>query len=138
MEHRWSPRIKGSLGVEIAARDGLLGRYVTRDFCYEGMFLEAGPVDLCREELVRLHLTAHGTFVNLRAVVAHHSSEGVGLVLVAYDPVYYHVISQAQNRSHARSPSAPGKALCMRSSTAYRARPAQTGDQGPAPVPESA
>jgi hypothetical protein len=125
MEHRLSPRIKGSLGENVS-RVGLVGHYLTRDFCRQGMFLETGPVDLCRDELVRLYLTAHRASVSLRAVLAHHSSEGVGLLLVDYDPAYCHVICEAQNRSHGRSPSAPGKAPCMRSSAAYRARPAQT------------
>jgi len=70
-EHTRSPRIKGSQDDEISYRERLLGRYLSGNFTREGVFLETGPLHLCRSEL-SLRLSARDTSLHMRERVVHH------------------------------------------------------------------
>jgi len=81
-ERRYSPRVEGPLDVEISCRGEPLGRYQTRNACFDGMFLETGRLDLQPNELVDLDLEANGHSCSMRAVVVHRSPEGIGVILM--------------------------------------------------------
>jgi hypothetical protein len=106
MEHRYSPRVQGALGVEIFSKGRRLGRCRTRDVSFDGMFLETGPVDLQVNNLLTLHLRANGRSHRLRAVVVHHSHAGVGVLLRGAGLGYCRLVLEAIEGGTLRVPPA--------------------------------
>jgi len=95
MEHRMSHRIKDALDVEIWHRGSFVGRHPTRDYCYEGLFLEIIPEGLSRSDLLDLVLYVRGKGLSMRGLVVHHHSDGVGVVLMDHVPDYREMVAES-------------------------------------------
>lgn len=95
MEHRYSPRVKAGLMVELFARQHRLGRFTTRDVSIDGMFLETRRIlHLRRNEPVEVQLLREEGVPprgrpTLRALVAHVGRDGVGVLVLDGDQHAY-------------------------------------------------
>jgi hypothetical protein len=106
MEHRYSPRVHGTLDVAIVSKGPRLVRCRTRDLSFEGMFLETGPVGLQVNDLLTLHLAANGQSHRLRAVVVQRSDAGVGVMLLGENLGYCRLVLEAIEGGALRLPPA--------------------------------
>jgi hypothetical protein len=95
IERRYSPRVEGSLDVQISCRGERLGRYRTRNACFDGMFLETGQLDLQPSEILDLSLEANGSSCSISAVVVHRSHRGIGVMLMEDCLAYCRLILDA-------------------------------------------
>jgi hypothetical protein len=106
MEHRYSLRAHGAVDVAIVSKGRRLGRCRTRDLSFEGMFLETGSVALQVNDPLTLHVTANGRSHRLRALVAHRSQAGIGVMLLGASLGYCRLVLEAIEGGALRLPRA--------------------------------
>lgn len=89
MENRFSVRKPAAVGVELYQGRSRVGRFKARNISLEGMFVETGPIDLYPSDLIDVTLTIDRERTakhEVRAVVVHHTAEGIGLMFRDYQP----------------------------------------------------
>jgi len=72
-----------------------MGRHSTRNYCYEGMFIEMVPEGLSRSHLLNLVLCVRGSDLRMRGLVVHRHTDGVGVVLMDTKPDYRKLVAEA-------------------------------------------
>lgn len=102
MENRYSERKPVAITVELHQGCTRFGKFKARNISLDGMFVEAGPLNLYPGDLIEATLTvgpeATAVMYNVRAVVVHHTDEGLGLMFRDYDPAllgFLRVLSSA-------------------------------------------
>ena len=89
MENRYSVRKPMALDVELHRGRRSVGRFKARNISLEGMFVETGPINLYPGDLtdITLAIGREGRSEHeARAVVVHHTDEGIGLMFRDYQP----------------------------------------------------
>ncbi|MGC1955287.1 MAG: PilZ domain-containing protein [Gammaproteobacteria bacterium] len=91
MENRYSVRSPVALDVELHHGRTSFGTFKVRNISLEGMFVETGPMHLYPSDLIDATLTVGlkpTATHEIRAVVVHHSDEGIGLIFRDYEPAF--------------------------------------------------
>jgi hypothetical protein len=89
MENRYSTRKTVALDVELHHGRTSFGTFKARNISLEGMFVETGPINLYPSDLIDATLTfgrKPTATHEVRAVVVHHTDEGIGLMFRDYEP----------------------------------------------------
>jgi hypothetical protein len=94
MENRYSTRKPIALDVELHHGHTRFGTFKVRNISLEGMFVETGPLNLYPGDLIDASLTLRESTGKheIRAVVVHHTDEGIGLMFRDYDPALLGVL----------------------------------------------
>lgn len=89
MENRYTARKPVALDVELHHGRASFGTFKARNISLEGMFVETGPVNLYPSDLIDATLVIGpdpAATHEVRAVVVHHTDEGIGLMFRDYEP----------------------------------------------------
>ncbi len=89
MENRYSARNPAALDVELHHGRTSFGTFKVRNISLEGMFVDTGPIHLYPSDLIDATLAVgrNSTATHeVRAVVVHHTDEGIGLMFRDYEP----------------------------------------------------
>lgn len=89
MENRYSARNPLAVDVELHHGRTTIGTFKVRNISLEGMFVETGPINLYPSDLIDATLTIGHERVaehEVRAVVVHHTEDGIGLMFRDYQP----------------------------------------------------
>lgn len=89
MENRYTARKRVALDVELHHGRTSFGTFKVRNISLEGMFVETGPLNLYPSDLIDATLSIGREATDkhdIRAVVVHHTDEGIGLMFRDYDP----------------------------------------------------
>ena len=104
MEHRYHERLPVSLTTDVFRVRGRIGCFKVRDISRDGLFLETGPSNLNRNDLLALLLKGGGPKHMLYGVVTRVSEEGAGLALEDSDErEFYDTLIDLM--MHGRSPA---------------------------------
>lgn len=82
MEHRYYPRMKVSLEVDVFRRDKHLGHAQTKDVSLGGVLLQSDQPVLKRNDVIVLRIWMKGVEQAIRGLVIHTSQESAGVMLI--------------------------------------------------------
>ncbi|MEJ2611233.1 MAG: PilZ domain-containing protein [Candidatus Thiodiazotropha sp.] len=82
MEHRYYPRVKVSLKVDLFKRDKLIGRAFTKDVSLGGMLIQNNCLALSRNDVITLKVWLDGVEQVVRCLVVHTSLHSIGVMLI--------------------------------------------------------
>ncbi len=85
MEHRYYPRMKITLEVELFFRNRLLGHAQTKDISLGGIKLQSDKQILNRNDLISIRLWINGVEQTLRGLVVYTQQNFSGVMLIDMD-----------------------------------------------------
>lgn len=93
-DHRLSFRYPIELDIDLFRHSHRIGHFNTRNIGPLGLFVETGPLDVSRQDPVRIAFNlANGT--NLaNGIVVHRSIDGVGIRFTEVSPFVFHALDE--------------------------------------------
>lgn len=91
-EQRRHQRVTAGFVTEVFERNGLAGRFMSRDVSAGGLFLETGSTFLAHGDDVKLNVVVFGDTYPMRGRVVRHGPGGVGIKVSHANPQYYRAL----------------------------------------------
>lgn len=91
-EQRRHQRVTASFVTEVFERNGLAGRFMSRNVSAGGLFLETGSTFLAHGDDIKVSVMVFGDKYSMRGRVVRHGPGGVGIKVSRVNSQYYRAL----------------------------------------------